>query len=271
MAFKAILDSVDDLPEEVKKEYVERNGKWEIQVEGMKTQADVDRVQGALTKERTEHGALKSRFALLGDRKIEDILPELDKIDEYKAAADGKLDDEKINGIVEARVKTRVAPIERERDTLKGQVAEKDQLITGFQAQEKTRTIHDQARRAATSAKLLPEAVDDFLLLADRVFEVRADDGKVVVKDNVGFTPGVEPSVLLTDLADKRPHWWGTTSGGGGRGSTTGGSGTVNPFSHEHWNLTEQGKIVTTDPSKADQLAKAAGTTVGGGRPAAKK
>ena len=37
MALKAILDSIDDLPEDVKKEYVEKNGKFELQVEGMKT------------------------------------------------------------------------------------------------------------------------------------------------------------------------------------------------------------------------------------------
>ena len=55
MALKAILDSLTDIPEALHGEYVERNGKFELQVEGMKTQGDVDRLQTALTKERNNH------------------------------------------------------------------------------------------------------------------------------------------------------------------------------------------------------------------------
>jgi hypothetical protein len=44
----------------------------------------------------------------------------------------------------------------------------------------------------------------------------------------------------------------------------------VNPWTADNWNMTEQGKIYTSDPSRAEQLAKAAGTTVGGPRPAKK-
>lgn len=90
MALKAILDSIDDLPEDVKKEYVEKNGKFELQVEGMKTQADVERLQGALTKERNDHKAVRDRLGLLGDRKIEDVLATLDRVPELEAAADRK-------------------------------------------------------------------------------------------------------------------------------------------------------------------------------------
>ena len=61
MAFKMELDSLDGLPEEVAKEYVEKDGKFVIQVEGMKTQEDVNRVQNALNAERTAHTALKEK------------------------------------------------------------------------------------------------------------------------------------------------------------------------------------------------------------------
>jgi hypothetical protein len=91
------------------------------------------------------------------------------------------------------------------------------------------------------------------------VFEVREDDDKVVVRDGVGYTPGIEPSVLFTDLQSKKPHWFGPSGGGGAGGNRGGGGATSNPFTHEHWNMTEQGRIITADPQKADQLAKTAG------------
>jgi hypothetical protein len=79
--------------------------------------------------------------------------------------------------------------------------------------------------------------------------------------------------VWLTEMQAKRPHWWGTTSGGGSRGNNGSGgppSGN-NPFSREHWNMTEQGKLIRTNRVRAEQLAKSAGTKIGGGMPALKK
>jgi hypothetical protein len=260
-ALEAVRDSIDDLPEELKSEYVQgADGKFTLQVTGMKTQADFDRVQGALTKERTDHSALKTRIKdHFGEEKFEDVRAKLDRIPELEAAAEGKMDDEKINQIVEGRLRTKLAPIERERDQLKSQVAEKDGKIGELTAAEKRRTIRDAVREAATKAKVAPEALDDALMLGDAILEVREDDGKVVVKDNVGFTPGIEPSVLFTDLQSKKPHWFGPSGGGGANGNRGGGVGGTNPFTGDNWNMTEQGKLMRSDPAKADQLARAAG------------
>lgn len=260
-ALKSTVDSLDDIPEALHAEYVEQGGKFVLQVDGMKPQAEFDRVQGALTKEKGEHSTLKQRItSTLGDRKFEDVVTELDKIDEYKAAADGKLDEDKINSIVEGRVKTRIAPIERERDGLKTKVGELEGAVQGFTVEKKTRTIHDQVRRDAKKAGVTDEALDDALLLADRIFEIREDDGKVVVRDQVGFTPGIEPSVFFVDIQAKKPHWFGPSGGSGAGGKReTGGGGGVNPWTHDGWNMTEQGRIYQDNPTKAEQLAKLAG------------
>jgi hypothetical protein len=82
---------------------------------------------------------------------------------------------------------------------------------------------------------------------------------------------GIEPEAWLTDLQTKRAHWWGPSSGGGAGGNRGGVDTSNNPFSHEHWNMTEQGKLVRENRAKAEQLAKLAGTTIGGQKPAAKK
>lgn len=265
-ALQAIVDNLDGIPDALHGEYVQKGDKFELQVTGMRTEADVARVQTALQKERTDHGALKQRVSLLGERKIEDILPILDRVPELEAAAAGKLDEVKLNEIVESRLKVRLAPVERERDTLKTQMAEKDNLLGDYSKKELTRQIHDDVRKAATAAKVLPEAIEDALALADRVFEV-TEEGRVVTKDKVGFTPGIDPTVWFTDLQTKRPHWWGASAGGGAGGNRGGVDGNNNPWSADGWNMTEQAKIVTENPTRADQLAKTAGTSVGGTRP----
>lgn len=271
MGLKAIHDSVDEIPEEFRPLYTEKAGKYELTgIEGVKTVADVNRLQSALEKERNDHKGTKTKFAVFGDRNPEEVIQLLDRIPELEAAAAGKLDETKLNELVEGRIKTKMAPLERELGTLKQGIAERDGVIDGFKGKDRTRTIHDEVRRAATSQKVLPEALEDALMLAERVFDLD-ESGRVIAKENVGCTPGVDPVVWFTELQSKRPHWWGPSQGGGAGGSRVPGQGGANPWAHETWNMTEQGKVLSENRTRAEQLAKSAGTSIGGARPAPRK
>jgi len=272
MAFKMELDSLDGLPEEVAKEYVEKDGKFVIQVEGMKTQEDVNRVQNALTAERTAHAELKTKVkTTFGEEKFEDVRAKLDKIPELEAIAEGKLDETKITTIVESRLKAKTAPLERELTNVKNENTALKATVSTFESKEKGRTIADQIRAEASKAKMLDGAIDDAVFLAGSVMELQ-DDGVAVVKAATGYTEGLSAKDFIAQLQEKKPHWWGPTVGGGAGGNRGGGpSVTNNPFSHENWNMTEQGKLLNSDRTRAEALAKAAGTSIGGKRPAPKK
>lgn len=265
---KAILDSLEGVEPHFHSLYTERNGKFELTgIEGVKTQADIDRLQTALTKERNDHKTLKDRVSLFGDRKPEDIIAALDRIPELEAAAKGNLDEGKLNEIVEGRIKSRLAPIERQAQTLQQQLSEANASLEMLRAKDSLRIITDAVRGAASKLKVVDSAVEDVTLLAERLFTID-ETGAVVTKDNVGVTPGISADVWLTDMQAKRPHWWGPSQGGGAGGNRGGGSGVTNPWSKDSWNLTEQGRIYKENSSKAEQLAKAAGTTIGGPKPA---
>lgn len=278
MAIKAVVDSLDDVDEKYRDLYTEVNGKFEITgIEDVTLLSPVKKLKdenGARRiSERKAKEALAPFTALLGERKLEDVQSMLDRFPELEAAAEGKLDDGKINGIVEARIKTKLAPVERENGQLRQQIQERDGVIEGYKTKERIRTVHDSVREAIGKQQgFQPTAVEDALMHAERMFEVN-EDGKVVTRDEVGVTPGIDAVVWLTEMQAKRPHWWGTTSGGGARGNN-GNGGTAagnNPFTREHWNMTEQGKLIRTNRTRAEQLAKSAGTTIGGGMPAARK
>lgn len=273
MALKTIVDAVDDLPADVQKEYTkdEASGKYVLTLEGVEAHPGVVKLNTALTKERDAHKATKGKlgtYAAFGDP--EKVQAALDRIPELEAAAEGKLDETKINGIVEGRLKTKLAPIERERDQLKTQLGEKDKVIGEYTAAEVRRKVTGSVSKAARELKVVDSAVEDVELYAERLFEV-TEDGSVVTKEGVGVTPGLSPKLWLEDMQAKRPHWFGTTAGGGARGGAGGGAAGENPWSAEHWNMTKQGQILSTKGrTEADRLAKLAGTTVGGPRPKAK-
>ena len=264
MSLKVVVDTLDNVDEKFHELYTERDGKFHLTgVEGLKTQEDINRLQTSLNKERADHKALKDRVKLLGDRKIEDVITELDRIPELEAASkDGKNVDE----LVEAKIKTRLSPIERERDKLKEELAQKEATIADYSAKDRTRKIHDSVREAISKQQgFQSTAIEDALFMAERVFEID-EQGNVIAKENVGVTPGVNPLVWLQEIQTTRPHWWGPSMGGGAAGGK-GGSGTANPWSAANWNLTEQGRILRENRSQAEQMAKSAGTTIGGPKP----
>lgn len=273
MKLKYTVDSLDGLDEKFHGLYTEKDGKFILTgVEGMKTQADVDAVRKSLEKERNEHKATKEKYrpfeGYVDD--AETVIGKLDRFDELEAAAKGKLDDGKLNEMVEARLKTARAPLDRELKKLadaNGLLAkENEQLKAG----ERRRLIHDAVREQAKKSGMVDSAVEDALYLAERVMDVDGE-GNVVTKDGTGVTPGVDAAVWLTDMQPKRPHWWPESKGGGAKGSGGSQGFSNNPFTAESWNATEQGRLFRENPQRAEQMAKAAGTTVGGPKPAPRK
>jgi hypothetical protein len=265
-------ETLEAVPEIFRPLYEERGGKQLLtKIKGLATTADVTRVQRALDSEKKDHGTLKTNWTnFFGDKKPEDVRAILDRVPELETIAASKnINDEKLNELAETRFKSKFAPLERELGTLKGQLAEKDATIAQYQQREVTRTIHDGVRAEASKSKVVDTAMEDVLMLAERNFEIDGA-GNLVTKELPGQLPGLSVSIWLQEQQTKRPHWWPASKGGGaGGGGNLPAGMTNNPFSHAHWNMTEQGKIQMADPSKAAQLAQIAGTTVGGMRPAA--
>jgi hypothetical protein len=260
MALKRILESLDGVPEPLHDEYEEKDGKFYLKpIEGLKPVEEFNVVHRALSKEREEHKTTKTKLVSFGDLNPDEVRAQLDQIEELRVLAEGKVDDAKINQLVESRLRVKLAPVERERDQLKTQNLELGQTVETFKGRDRTRTIVDAVQQAARAAKVVDTAIEDVTILAERMFDVQ--DGTVVTKDNVGVTPGMDPASWLTDMLQKRPHWLPPSKGGGGRQGN--GEGGANPWSANAWNMTEQGRVYKADPAKAERLAKAAGSKVG--------
>lgn len=264
---KISLDKIDDVDERYRDLYEQRDGKYVLTgVEGLRTADDVDRVQRALTNERTNHQRTKEKFKALDGLDLEDVVSKLDRYSELEAAATGKIDDTKIEEIVTTRLTSKVKPLEREIGTLRQRATDLENENQTLKRNEQRRIIVDAVRSAAGAAKIISSAIDDVVILAERMFELD-EANNPVTKDGVGVTPGLSPSVWLTEMQPKRPHWWPASQGGGARGGSGGGS-VNNPWSKANWNRTEQNRITNTDRARAEQLARSAGVSIGAAKPA---
>ena len=270
MALKIIEETLDSVDAPFHSLYTEQDGKFVLTgVEGLKTQEDINRLTVSLTKERNDHKATKEKYApivALG-KDPNEIVSLIDRIPELEELAKGKIDDTKIEQIVETRLKAKLTPVERALEAEKQRATLFEQENKTFKERERTGKIHDALRKAAIETKIRPEAVDDALLLAERYFEL--DETGVVIgkSDMSGVSPGIDPIAWFIENQSKRPYLWGDSFGGGAGGSGNNFAGVVNPWTADNWNLTEQGKILQANPKRAEQLAASAGTTIGGKKP----
>lgn len=280
MELELILETLDDLDSAFHPLYTEKDGKFVLTgVKGMKTQEDVDRLNEALRKERSDHASLRDKakpvLDFVGDRSLEDLQAQLDEIEELKLRIESgegtKLDEERLEKLLDQRLARKLGPVERERDKLAQQLqeitGERDQL----QSTLTTGRIHETLRQAATKAKVVSSAIDD-VLLYDRIFEV-ADDGEIVTRDGIsGVQPGLTAGIWLQNMQDSRPHWWPLSEGGGARGGSGVPGGSKNPWSRDGWNLTAQGQFVREHGiEKATKAAQSVGSTIGATAPPAEK
>lgn len=148
MGLKFKIDKIDDVSEDQKKFYIQRDGAYFLDVEDLpssKTEDDVNRLNRALEKERKEHKATKEKLHAFDEFGSIDDLRE--KIDEYEAIKDGggKAGDE----ILDLKKKLRTA--EKERDSFKTQFESQKVRLDELTKLEKTSKVRGKLKEIVES------------------------------------------------------------------------------------------------------------------------
>jgi len=272
MKLKAILENLDELPDSIDPRdlFVEKDGKFELAIEGVKTQADVDRLTKALSKERLDHRGTKDKVKGYGDLTPESIQELQDELEELRASGEGKgkggrPSDEQVQKLVQLALEKERRPLDKKIKDLETQVT----TLTGenvvLVGEKKKRVLVDAIREVTAGDKGVPirvEALGDVEMLAERVFTFDESD-KPVTKEGVGFEPGLSPRELLVQIqvAGTKPHWFKDTEGAGATGGKGAGAGKytgVNPFDKATFNLSAGSKMFKENPALAKRLVATA-------------
>ena len=156
---------------------------------------------------------------------------------------------------------------------IKGLKADWDKQVNGLTAERDGLTarltaiqIDQGVVTAATKRGLRPTAIPDITARARMIFKLVNGvpsafeaDGQSVRYGKDGVTPMTLDEWVDSQVSEA-PHLFESNSGGGAAGSGAGRaqSSVKNPFRKETWNLTEQMKVLKTDPSLAVRLKAAA-------------
>jgi len=266
MALKLTYATKEEVPVGFESLYTETDGVYNLTgVEGMKTDEDISKLQTALSKERTAHREARQKLTAFGDMDAADARAKLDKFDELEIAArqaTGPEAEKKLADLVEARMKTQIAPLQREKDALTVELTESTKKVVAFETSEKTRTIKDTVLVAAKKAGIVDTAMDDVALNAMNTMEIV--EGKVLTVEG-----SLSPDGWVTLMKKARPHWWPASRSAGAGGND--GRGGTNPWAKENWSMTDQGQFVKAHGmERATEMAKLAGVGVGSTKPVEK-
>jgi hypothetical protein len=239
MALKNKYAKAEEIPAELKSFYVERDGAWLLDSE---RNEELRLTNVAVMKERD---ALLKRFEGIDPDEVRKLAAEKARLEEEQRLKDGKFQE-----VLADKLKAAVGPVAAERDALNGRLSA---------------LLIDQAVvTEATKRGLRPTAIPDATARARATFKLvggvpQAYDGDKPRTGKDGFSP-LTLAEWVDALVSDAPHLFEANAGGGaaGSGSRGAGSGVVNPFRKETWNLTEQTKLLMRDPGLAARLKASA-------------
>lgn len=269
MTLEAVIEDKAKIPAGLADHYVEVDGKFVLDVPGMKTQTDFDNYAEALKKRFTDAGAdfaRKQGAGLSRDDVLEVVEGALKKFSPKGGTPP------KGNGAGEGDgdLQTQIHDLKRNLASLTEKSDRLEQERDAALGQSRDTTIRNSLTEAAAAAGVAPEGVPNLVSLVSQNFEL-TQDGNVVTKlEAKGVSPNTKPGDFFAQLSrDKsfRMFWPKSVGAGADQGGPGGGGGgdlgKGNPWSKAGWNLTEQGKLYRSNRVEAERLMEAAGVKLG--------
>ena len=246
MALKYKYAKREEIPAEQLNLYVERDGAFVLDAEGVVSQAKHEEF-------RANNIALANqlkRFEGIDPDAVRQLADEKRKLEEAAQIKAGEVDK-----VLATRLKAELdkvhVPVVAERDALHGR-------LTAIQ-------IDQAVVNEATKRGLRASAIPDITARARMTFKLvdgvpQAFDGEKTRPGKDGMAP-MTLAEWVDALVSDAPHLFEANAGGGAAGSSSGGAGNRsvrNPFRKETWNVTEQMKIQKNDPQMAARLKASA-------------
>ncbi len=258
MALKYKILTREEIPAEHAALYVERDGAFFLDAEGVTDKAKADELRDnniALKKQIEDHTA---RFDGIDPDEFRRLAEEKRKLE---LQAQGHKPEE-IDKLVTERLKVIKADLDKQLLAKSTELEVANTRLTTIQIDQGVITV-------ATKRGLRPTAIPDITARARTVFKLVNGvpqafeaDGKTVRYGRDGISPMTLEEWVDAQVSEA-PHLFESNAGGGaasnGAGGAAGSQRSVkNPFRKDTWNLTEQMKLQKSDPGLAARLKAAA-------------
>jgi len=249
MPLKYKYATKQEIPAEHQPFYVERDGAWLLDADGIVSQAKLDEFR---QNNITLTNQLK-KFEGIDPDAVRQLADDKRKLEEAAQIKAGEVDK-----VIEARLKSARAEWDKTHGVI---AAERDALhgrLTAIQIDQAVVT-------EATKRGLRPTAITDITARARQTFKLVNGVPQAFDSDGQTARMGKDGPMTLAEWVDAlvsdAPHLFEANAGSGAAvsgGGAAGNRSVKNPFRKESFNLTEQMKIQKSDPALAARLKAAA-------------
>jgi hypothetical protein len=248
------LKSKDEVSDELLNLYVERDGVFVLDVSGVTDKSHADELKKTnadLLKRLTEH---QQRFEGIDPDEVRKLSDEKRKLEEQQLLKSGEVErvvESRLNNITSAWEK-RLGAVTSERDALNAR-------LISIQIDQAVVTEATKRGLRATAMPDITARARNTFRLVNGVPQAFESDGQTVRTGKDGMTPLSLAEWIDLQVAEA-PHLFESSVGSGAPGSGSAGAGPrQNPFRKgAEWNLTEQMRLIKTDPALAQRLQAAA-------------
>ena len=249
MSLKTYINNLEEVPESLHEFYHEDGDGYRLDLEG---QQDRNELKNKLGEFRNNNKALKEQLEAYQARfaELEEVDPaEIKKAMKAHTEAKDKqmLPASEVDRLLKERLTEAQSKSQKE-------LAEAQTVAQQLQQQMSQMMIEKNVTEAIQQVGQLQKgALTDVLHRAK--IEMDWQDGGLVER-STGLS--IEASNWAEQLIKNSPFFFQPNTGVGSRGSSS-KSSTPNPFSQEHFNLTEQGRLLRESPNEAIKLAREVG------------
>ena len=256
MSLKYKVKSKDEVAPEFLNLYVEKDGVFLLDVEGVADKSKLDEFRNSNVTLLKQVEEMKTRFDGIDPEEVRKLTEEKRKLEEAQQLKTGE-----VERVVESRLKTAHTAWEKQ---LAGVTQERDSLNARLTSIQIDQAVVGEATKRGLRASAIPDitarARNTFRLVngVPQAFEA---DGQTARVGKDGLTP-LSLAEWIDAQVSEAPHLFESNAGGGAAGNGSGGVGrgsAKNPFRKgAEWNVTEQMRLLKTDPALAQRLKAAA-------------
>lgn len=228
MSLQAIVESLDDVPEALRDQYVENgDGKFKLDVQGVEFPDDVAPLKNALDREKAQRREFAKKLKQFDGVDLEKYNELLEK---QREAEEKKLLDE---GEVEKLIEKRTL---RMREDHEKELQETKQKLTHLESKLRSEVVTSKVNKAAVAANVLDEKSLRLIeMMAANSIKFK-DDGTYAIfeGDEEQFGSDGQPLSIeewMTDLASEYPNLFKDSQGSEARKQTSRSTVTKKPRS----------------------------------------
>ena len=233
MALKAVLESLDGLPDAVKAEYTDLgDGTFKLSVEGADALVDTSGLRNTVKTLRDQNKTLAAWSRAFPDKTPEEIA---ELVRQAESGTDGRPDLKKVRQEAIADEERKRLAAEQERDAARGEL--------------KTHRMRQQITKLALENGVMDDRLDDAVDAAMRTHDLD-EKGRLVLLDEDGEVDSKTPAQFFTEILKVKKAWLfkapdASGSGSDGKKPKGGNASTV-----------KSKKDLKTDQEKSDFISK---------------